>query len=458
MEDINKKCSFKEHKEINAISFCHDCNIFICNKCLKYHQGLFEQHHITNLEKNKDLFIDICKEKKHRNKLEFYCKKHNQLCCAACITKIETKGYGQHKNCDICAIEDIKEEKKNKLKDNIKYLEDLSEDLNDSIKELKTIFDKIEERKEELKLKIQNIFTKIRTALNEREDELLLEVDNKYNDIFGKEDIIKESEKLPNKIKLSLEKGKLIDKDWNDNNKLSSIINNCINIEDNIKIISLINDNIKKYKMNEEINIAFDTEEEYYNNFIKNIKSLGNFYDLSNIDSLILKNKEDLIKFDNLISTKIKIFNIKLLYRSSRDGLTLNILKDKINNKSKLIFLFLSGNTRIFGSFIKATIKIEIDLDNYIKDKDAFAFSLNNNKIYEILIPDLAIRFQKDYLLLIGNNACGNGFWIGKNNGLVSDGKYLLGNPKVYDFQKSNELTEGNNKLTELEIFEINFN
>ena len=409
MEDINKKCSFKEHKEINAISFCHDCNIFICNKCLKYHQGLFEQHHITNLEKNKDLFIDICKEKKHRNKLEFYCKKHNQLCCAACITKIETKGYGQHKDCDICTIEDIKEEKKNKLKDNIKYLEDLSKNLNDSIKELKTIFDKIEERKEELKLKIQNIFTKIRTALNEREDELL-------------------------------------------------IINNCINIEDNIKIISLINDNIKKYKMNEEINIAFDTEEEYYNNFIKSIKSLGNFYDLSNIDSLILKNKEDLIKFDNLISTKIKIFNIKLLYRSSRDGLTLNILKDKINNKSKLFFLFLSGNTRIFGSFIKATIKIEIDLDNYIKDKDAFAFSLNNNKIYEILIPDLAIRFQKDYPLLIGNNAKGNGFWISKNNGLVYDGGYLLGKPKVYDFQKSNELTEGNNKLTELEIFEINFN
>ena len=458
MEDINKKCSFKEHKEINAISYCQDCNVFICNKCLKYHQGLFEYHNITNLEKNKDLFIDICKEKKHRNKLEFYCKKHNQLCCAACITKIETKGYGQHKDCDICTIEDIKEEKKNKLKDNIKYLEDLSKNLSDSIKELKTILDKIEERKEELKLKIQNIFTKLRTALNEREDELLLEVDNKYNDIFGKEDIIKESEKLPNKIKLSLEKGKLIDKDLNDNNKLSSIINNCINIEDNIKIISLINDNIKKYKMNEEINIAFDTEEEYYNNFIKSIKSLGNFYDLSNIDSLILKNKEDLIKFDNLISTKIKIFNIKLLYRSSRDGLTLNILKDKINNKSKLIFLFLSGNSRIFGSFIKSTIKIEIDLDNYIKDKDAFAFSLNNNKIYEILIPDLAMRFQKDYLLLIGNNGCGNGFWIGKNNGLVYDGQYLLGKPKVYDFQKSNELTEGNNKLTELEIFEINFN
>ena len=44
------------------------------------------------------------------------------------------------------------------------------------------------------------MFTKIRTSLNEREDELLLEVDNKYNDIFCNEDIIKESRQLPNKF------------------------------------------------------------------------------------------------------------------------------------------------------------------------------------------------------------------------------------------------------------------
>ena len=47
-------------------------------------------------------------------------------------------------------------------------------------------------------------------------------------------------EKFPKKIKLSLEKGKLIDKEW-DNNNLYSYINDCINIENNIKIISTIN-------------------------------------------------------------------------------------------------------------------------------------------------------------------------------------------------------------------------
>ena len=57
--------------------------------------------------------------KKHNIELEYFCKTHNQLCCAACITKIEGGGNGQHTNCDICFIKEIKDEKKSKLKNNI---------------------------------------------------------------------------------------------------------------------------------------------------------------------------------------------------------------------------------------------------------------------------------------------------------------------------------------------------
>ena len=226
MEDQKKKCSFKEHKNIDAVYYCQDCKIYICNKCFNNHQGFFQNHQINNIDNNKELFIDKCKEKNHPNKLEFYCKNHNQLCCALCISKIKAKDYGQHKDCEVCLIEDIKEEKKNKLKDNIKYLEDLSKNLNDIINELKMLFEKVDEKKEKIKLEIQKVFTKLRTALNEREDELLSEVDNKFNNLFGSEDIItKEGEKLPSKIKTSLEKGKLINNDWDDNNKLCFSIN-----------------------------------------------------------------------------------------------------------------------------------------------------------------------------------------------------------------------------------------
>ena len=43
---------------------------------------------------------------------------------------------------------------------------------------------------------------------------MILEVDKKYKEIFCDEDIIKQCEKLTNKAKKSLEKGKLINKEW----------------------------------------------------------------------------------------------------------------------------------------------------------------------------------------------------------------------------------------------------
>ena len=62
---------------------------------------------------------------------------------------------------------------------------------------------------------------------------------------YFNEDIIKKGEKLPKKIKVSLEKGKQIDKEW-DNKNLISYINDCINIENNIKSIHTIKESINK--------------------------------------------------------------------------------------------------------------------------------------------------------------------------------------------------------------------
>ncbi len=117
-----------------------------------------------------------------------------------------------------------------------------------------------------------------------------------------------------------------------------------------------------------------------------------------------------------------------------------------------MIFLILSGNTRIFGTFIKS--KIEVKHDAYVKDENAFVFSLNNNKIYKILIPEYAMKFSKEYTIIIGNNEKNNGLSIYSRK--IHDN--LLKEPKIYDFQKSNELTEGLNELQEFEIFEINNN
>ena len=272
--DNQMKCSSEEHKDINAISFCPECKIYMCNKCENLHSPLFKNHHSNKLIKDNEIFTGICKEKNHPMKLEFFCRNHNQLCCVACLCKIKAKGYGAHKDCDVYEIEKIKDEKKNKLKENIKCLEDLENKFNENINKLKDIFEKIEKDKDDLKLKIQKIFTKIRNAINDREIQLLLKVDNLYNNNYFNEDIIKKGEKLPKKIKSSLERGKLLDKEW-DNNNLISYINDCINIEKNIKDINIINENINKCNTNNKIKPNFFPKEAELNIFVEQLNSFG---------------------------------------------------------------------------------------------------------------------------------------------------------------------------------------
>ena len=220
----------------------------MCNKCEKHHSELYKNLHYNIIIKDKnieEIFTGICTEESHSDELIYFCKNHNKLCCAHCITKIKDEQNGQHKDCDVCIIKDIENEKKNKLKENIKCLEELSITFEKSINEIKKMFKKINENKETLKMKIQKIFTTLRNEINNREDKLLLDVDKKFDELFFNEEIIKESDKLPNKIKYSLEKGKLIDVQWKKNN-LNSSINDCLNIEDNIKNIKKINESVKK--------------------------------------------------------------------------------------------------------------------------------------------------------------------------------------------------------------------
>ena len=175
---------------------------------------------------------------------------------------------------------------------------------------------------------------------------------------------------------------------------------------------------------------------------------ISKFFD----DSVILKDKNDIEKFYKLIQNNIKINNMKLIFRLNKDGKDLQAFKNKVNNKSNLIILFLTGNKRIFGVFIKIKLE-EIISDKYYNDDYAFIFSLDNNKIYKVLQPQYAIRTFDGYPVLVGNTGNSNGFFL--NDDYIYD-KGLLNTPKIYDFQNNEELTEGYNKLTEMEIFEIN--
>ena len=338
-----EKCSSINHKEIDALSFCGECKLYMCNKCLNLHKGLFKNHQLYNLDKDMDdIFIDICKKENHGKKLEFYCKGHNQLCCGLCIAKLKEKGYGQHRNCKVCIIEDIKEEKKKKLKDNIKNLENLSKNIDNVINEFKNLFEKIIESKDELKLNIQNTFTKIRNALNEREDELINEVDKIYNEKFFNEDIIKESIKLPNEIKKSLDKGKLIDNEWNDDEKLSSHISQSDSIEKNIKNMNKIYDNIIKCNSNKKIIIEFSPKDDSFQDFLLTINTFG----------CLMENKKKKVNKSHVIlevkgwdaDQDLESLARKIISTIKKDGLSWNTgykIEEIAYSVKKLVIAFL---------------------------------------------------------------------------------------------------------------------
>ena len=107
MEIQKKKCSSKKH-DADAINYCDSCKIFMCNKCSNLHMELFEGHKFLKLSKDmNEIFTGVCKEPTHKELLNYYCKTHNILCCAACISKIKSKGNGLHQNCEIYNIEEI---------------------------------------------------------------------------------------------------------------------------------------------------------------------------------------------------------------------------------------------------------------------------------------------------------------------------------------------------------------
>ena len=266
MENQNIKCSSSKHEDINAIAYCPECKKYLCNKCLKFHTERFEEHKTINVNQKDEIFIDKCKEPNHKDQLEFYCKDNDTSCSLACISKSEIKveGYGQHVDCNVTHIKDIKDEKRNKLKENINNLEELYNNIDQSIIKLKEIFEQINKSKEDLKLKVQSIFTKLRNALNTKEDKLLLDIDEYYNYTYFKEDIIKQSEKLPNKIKKSIKKSKILkNEDYNSCINLNKMIKSNLILK---KIFSCLDLNLKLdiIKYNKKIQNKFQIDTKYY--------------------------------------------------------------------------------------------------------------------------------------------------------------------------------------------------
>ena len=416
MENQNQKkyCSFQGHEKIYAVIFCNNCKIYMCNKCEAFHSKLLQNHQIYNIEKinSGEIINDYCQENNHNIELQYYCKNHNQLCCAKCITKIKDKGNGLHKDCDIYTIEDIKNEKMNQLNNNIKNLELLSKNLQESINKLKNIFENITKNKEEIQTKIQKIFTKIRNELNKREDFLIQQVEEIFNNNYFNEELIKQGEKLPNRINISLEKCKLMNNNKEDNN-LVCLINNCMNIENNLNEINKLKDSINKNNNLENSKIIFfpneEEKKEELNYLIEAIKNFGKICKKSDfcIPSSIINNdinKQNLIV--KWIEEKINKKNIQfeLIFKMSIHGYNCEDFHKKCDNKGPTLIIIQTSNNRIFGGFTPISWKNSGD-KIFDKSNQTFVFSLDLNKKYEVVnLNKPAIKCSNEFGPNFGND------------------------------------------------------
>ena len=93
----------------------------MCKKCEIFHSKLCKIHQtkiLWEFEGNKEeIFPGFYKEERHNIELEYFCKNYNKLCCPACLCKIKNKRNGEHKDYEVCNLEDLKDIKINKLKE-----------------------------------------------------------------------------------------------------------------------------------------------------------------------------------------------------------------------------------------------------------------------------------------------------------------------------------------------------
>ena len=216
-----------------------------------------------------------------------------------------------------------------------------------------------------------------------------MEVDSKFNELYFKEDIIKEGEKLPNKIKMSLEKCKNIDKI---DNNIYLLINECIKVENNINEIKLINDNINKCNDSQNAEINFCTQKNEINDLIKNIKIFGSIE--------IYRKNDELIKFSSIIKDDIKskkliinwieetinkkIDKFELIFKMSENGSESKILYKYSDNKGPTLTIIKTTKNKIFGWFTPLNWDSN-DVTKKDESNQTFLFSLNLMKKYNMI-------------------------------------------------------------------------
>ena len=191
------------------------------------------------------------------------------------------------------------------------------------------------------------------------------------------------------------------------------------------------------------------------------MKIKNNQETLKQIDSKIIKTKEELKLIDDRIKNndeilKKKTINYKLLYRGTRDGDKVQTFHSKCDNKTPTVTIIKTKKGMRFGGYTEQTWNDTYGIGIWKKDDKSFCFSIELNKIYNIIKGRDAIYCGSYYMCYFGSNIFGlydnafsTGHWAYEKNSSNFEGQEK-------DFELTNE--ENNSfELAEVEVFEISF-
>ena len=157
-----------------VVSFCPDCNLFLCHSCNDHHKrSKFYLGHgiisLTELKSNKDasiqakVMIPLCKE--HDEQLKYYCETCDELICMYCTVK---KHNGHHHD----SVKQMATKHRNELKK-------ITDPVEGMIKSLSKVHDNIE---------------KVKKKITRRGEEVDKSIDRYYDELLQK--LMKQKEEV----------------------------------------------------------------------------------------------------------------------------------------------------------------------------------------------------------------------------------------------------------------------
>ena len=233
--------------------------------------------------------------------------------------------------------------------------------------------------------------------------------------------------------------------------KLSEIVKNIINelkelkeenkiVKEENKIIKEENKKMKEY-LNELIKFKKETEEEKK-------KLEEKYHNLKN--SSILKNREKVKMISNWIIPNKKV-KYELIYKATRDGGTGINFHKYCDYKGPTLTLIKTTSGYIFGGYTTLSWELKGDWNYKSDDKNAFIFSINNNRKYSIIDKSIVIYNRYDYGPVFGYND----IYV-KEDFLVSNKNECHYNS--YYLASPGQLAGGNYfQIKELEVYTLKF-